>query len=50
MSIKQVLVKLGDKPYYSVIERELEGMETVLDLGCGADSPLSQVAGNYTSV
>lgn len=28
------------KPWYSIVEKEIEECETILDVGCGSDSPL----------
>ena len=50
MNIRQLLVDLGDLPYYRKLERELAGMENVLDLGCGSNSPLAKVKKTFHSV
>jgi|SRR3989344_9094138 len=50
MNIRKVFVTLGDLFYYKILEKELLGMDTVLDVGCGADSPLAQVKKTFYSV
>lgn len=50
MAIRQWLVKFGDSTYYNALERELKGMESVLDVGCGSNSPLAQVKKTFYSV
>lgn len=50
MNLKQKMVKLGDWFYFEVLQRELRGMDSVLDLGCGSDSPLGKIKHNCYSV
>lgn len=50
MTIRQWLVDIGDASYYSTLEKELEGMESVLDVGCGDNSPLVRVKKKFRSV
>lgn len=47
---RQLLVQLGDAHYYNVLERELAGMGSVLDVGCGDNSPLARIKKNFYSV
>lgn len=49
MVFRQKLVEAGDLPFYKAIERQLKGMESVLDVGCGSNSPLSRVKKNFYS-
>lgn len=48
--IKKFLTGLGDSFYFSTLEKELDGMQTVLDVGCGSWSPLARVKKNFKSV
>lgn len=50
MKIRQKLVDLGDLFYYKTLEKELYGMESVLDVGCGDNSPLAKVKKTFYSV
>lgn len=49
MAIKQWLVNIGDAHYYNVLEKELEGVKSVLDVGCGSNSPLAKVKKTFVS-
>lgn len=44
-----LLKDLGDRHYYSSLEQELQGMKSVLDVGCGASSPLRKIKKTFTS-
>jgi 2-polyprenyl-3-methyl-5-hydroxy-6-metoxy-1,4-benzoquinol methylase len=46
---KQFLVEFGDAFYYRCLQRELHGCASVLDVGCGANSPLRKVKGKFRS-
>lgn len=50
MGLRQWLVEMGDASYYKVLERELKGMRSVLDVGCGENSPLAKVKKNFYSL
>jgi len=50
MTFSQRLVEIGDSPYYRSLEKELNGIESVLDVGCGDNSPLAKVKKNFYSV
>lgn len=50
MNIKSLAVEIGDSPYYGMIAWELRGMESVLDVGCGSNSPLAKVKKHFYSV
>lgn len=50
MNLRNFLIKLGDSWYYSTLARELKGIESVLDVGCGSNSPLSQVKKKFYSL
>ena len=50
MGLREWLIDLGDTPYYGAIEKELRGSKSVLDVGCGDNSPLARVKGNFNSV
>jgi SAM-dependent methyltransferase len=50
MSLRTTLVSLGDYLYYNTLARELSDMESVLDVGCGARSPLAKIPKHFYSV
>lgn len=50
MHLRQFLVALGDRFYYERLKKELSGMKTVLDVGCGSNSPLAKVKKTFYSV
>lgn len=50
MDVKKILVRVGDLLYYTVLNCQLKGMESVLDIGCGARSPLSDLKKEFYSV
>lgn len=50
MTARNFLVGLGDWFYYFQIGVELSGMTSVLDVGCGARSPLSKIPKTFRSV
>lgn len=50
MNIRAKLVNIGDSLYYKILEKELYGMESVLDVGCGSNSPISKLKKNCYSV
>lgn len=50
MAVKQLLVFFGDLSYYKKLKKELKGMNSVLDVGCGSWSPLANVRGSFHSV
>lgn len=50
MGLRQWLVEMGDASYYKVLERELKDIKSVLDVGCGENSPLARVSKNFYSV
>lgn len=50
MSTRNFFVSLGDSFYYWLLARELRGMTSVLDLGCGARSPISKIKKTFYSV
>jgi len=50
MPIRQKLVDLGDLFYYRILQSELSGMNSVLDIGCGARSPLADLKKTFYSV
>lgn len=50
MNFHQCLAKLGDWCYYRQLAHELKNIDSVLDLGCGADSPLSKIKKIFFSV
>lgn len=47
---RKLLIRLGDSFYYKKLEQELLGIESVLDVGCGSNSPLLRVRKNFYSV
>lgn len=50
MIIRQRLIKLGDLFYYKTLEQALSNIESVLDVGCGGNSPLSRIKKKFYSV
>lgn len=50
MSIHNKLVQIGDFFYYKILEKELVDMKSVLDVGCGGNSPLSRIKKKFYSV
>lgn len=50
MGLKRIFVSLGDFALYRLLQKELFGMETVLDLGCGDDSPIGKLKKNFYSL
>lgn len=50
MNFQNLLVDIGDYPYYGMIARELRNMQSVLDVGCGSDSPLAKIKRHFYSV
>jgi len=49
-AITQWLIDVGDVLYYMRLRAELRTSASVLDVGCGARSPLGRVAKTFTSV
>lgn len=49
VNIRPKLVAWGDSFYYQALARELTGMDSVLDLGCGSNSPLAKVPKTFHS-
>lgn len=49
MAIRQWLVEIGDLAYFKALEKELKGMESVLDIGCGENSPIAKFKKNFYS-
>lgn len=47
--IKKQLIEIGDSLYYRVLERELADCKTVLDVGCGSNSPLRKIKKTFWS-
>lgn len=50
MAIRQLLIDLGDLFFYKKLEQELSDLDSVLDLGCGSNSPLSRIRKTFYSV
>ncbi len=50
MNIRELLITLGDWHYYAMLSRELHGMRSVLDVGCGSNSPIANVPKTFYSV
>lgn len=48
--LKNLLVSIGDYPYYGLLSWELRSMQSVLDVGCGSNSPLVKVRKHFYSV
>lgn len=43
MQITKIVDEFKDIFYYKTLERHLKGCSTVLDVGCGSDSPLARI-------
>ena len=41
--LKNYVIECSDSGFYRILKKELEGCESVLDLGCGANSPLAKI-------
>ncbi len=50
MSIRDFFIMIGDYSYYGLLSWELRGMQSVLDVGCGSNSPLAKVRKHFYSV
>jgi len=50
MQIRDYLLEIGDKSYYVILARELRDSKSVLDVGCGDNSPLRKVLKTFRSV
>lgn len=49
MNLRRWLVNLGDWHYYAMISWELRNMRSVLDIGCGSNSPLAKINKHFLS-
>lgn len=49
MSIRNWFVDIGDASYYDTLRKELKGAKSVLDVGCGRNSPLAKIKKNFYS-
>lgn len=49
-NLRQKLTSLGDFFYYKILEKELDGMNSVLDVGCGHNSPIAKIKRKFYSV
>lgn len=50
MNFRKKLINTGDSFYYRILQKELSGMESVLDIGCGSNSPLLKLKKKFYSV
>lgn len=50
MNLRNLAVEIGDYPYYGLLAWELRDMASVLDIGCGARSPLHKIAKTFYAV
>lgn len=50
MRLRSFFVWIGDLVYYKSLEKELSGMDSVLDVGCGSWSPMVHVNKSFYSV
>lgn len=50
MTIREWIVEKGDIFYYWILSRQLSHVESVLDVGCGACSPLRKIPKTFHSV
>lgn len=46
---RTIFVDIGNFFYYRMLEKELSSCKTVLDVGCGADSPLGKIRKKFRS-
>lgn len=49
MKIREFIRKYQDIFYFKALQRSLSGCKTVLDVGCGRDSPLGNIKKTFTS-
>lgn len=47
--IKNKIRQYSDYFYYQSVQREIEGCQTVLDVGCGYDSPIGKIKKTFTA-
>lgn len=47
MNVKNIFKDIGERFFYHVLSKELKGMSSVLDVGCGELSPLRKVNKNF---
>lgn len=50
VNLRDWLVAIGDASYYLVLNRWLGDAESILDVGCGASSPLGKIKKHFYSV
>lgn len=50
MKLRSLFVNLGDFFYYAILRKELKGVKSVLDVACGASSPLGAIKKTFYSV
>lgn len=48
--IRNIALSIGDRLYYSLLARELRGMQLILDVGCGARSPIAKIPKTFRAV
>lgn len=48
--LRRTFVGIGDWSYYSLLDRELQDITSVLDVGCGSNSPLAKVRKRFYSI
>jgi len=48
--LKHIVVSRGDWAYYATLGRYLNDVESVLDVGCGSNSPLAKIQKHFYSV
>lgn len=46
---RSLLINLGDRAYYRALKWQLRGCRSVLDVGCGACSPLAKIKKHFYS-
>ncbi len=47
--MKQSLINIGDRLFYQTLENELYDCRSVLDVGCGSNSPLGKIRKHFRS-
>lgn len=50
MSIRKLLAQAGDILYYKILEKELSNATSVLDVGCGSNSPIARIHKTFYAV
>lgn len=49
MNLQTVFIRIGDSLYYYLLAQELSSTRSVLDVGCGSNSPLAKIPKHFLS-